>query len=309
MIPALRTRPSLISPLQLSNPTVKELLLQHLSIHPSPAKPTSNVAPVNSPTTVASPAPMRFSPTFLPGSGGSGSGAFSVPGRQKDRPSPVEGASYLRHDVAMSSLQPGSANAGQHRLVASDTSSLSSSLKDAEAKIHSLQTKLNEECSARHASEAAAEDLHRQLKARDEVVEELHKQLQQLEQQLFSVMSTLERSADDALHVERTIRSKSGPSSDDKRRMLPQQQQQQQQQQQHQQSQPRQQPSPTRHASSNGSAFAPSSGVGGNSSSSLRSPGVLSNLPAQTSAFDGQSTMFIKVSTLLTPATCFHPLD
>jgi len=233
---------------------------------------------------------MRFSPTFLPGTG---SGAFSVPGRQK--PSPVDAGSYSRHDAAMFSLQHGSANAGQHRLAASDTSSLS---KDDEAKIQSLQSKLNEERAARHVSQATAEDLHRQLKARDEVIEELHKQLQQLEQQLFSVMSTLERSADDALHVERTIRSKNGPAGDDKRRLLPQQHQQQQQQHQHQHSQ-LQEPSPTRQMSSNGSAFAPSSGVGGGSSSSLRSPAVPSNMPAQASAFDGQSTMFIKVSTQL----------
>jgi hypothetical protein len=117
------------------------------------------------------------------------------------------------------------------------------------------------------------------------VIDELHKQLQHLEQQLFSVMSTMERSAEDALHVERAIKSRSEPF--DAKRRMPQQQQQ-------QNSQLRQDTSPSRHASSNGSAFVPSSGSGG-PSLSFRSPALPSNHQAQASDFEGQSTTFIKV--------------
>jgi hypothetical protein len=273
--------------LQMSNPAVKELLLQYLSIQPSPSKPpTLNAAPVNSPTAVSSPAAMRFSPTFLPGSVGAGSGAFSAPGRQRDRTSPGEGASFSRFDDAVSVAQPSSADTLQHRLVASGASPSNSSTRAFEAQIQTLRSKLNEELAARLASDAAANDLQRQLQARDAIIHELHQQLQLLEQQLFSVVSTLERSAEDALQVERSIRTKSG-SSEDRRRLLPQQQQ--------QQTQLKQDASPSRHASSNGSAFAPSSGSSA-PNLSLRSPAVPSNQPAQASAIDSQSTTFIKVS-------------
>ena len=264
----------------MCDPVVKELLQQHLSIHPSPSMPKSNAAPFNSPTPVASPVPTHFSPSFLPGS----SGAFSVPGRQKDRLSQNDGISYSRFDATV----PSSNSTSQQRTPASGASPSAILSRDAEIQIQNLQSKLNEERVARLASNAVADDLHRQLLARDAVVDELHKQLQLLEQQLFSVMSTMERSAEDASHVERAIRSKI-ESTDGKQRLSAQQLQ-------HLQlSQPRQEASPSRHGSSNGSAFAPSSGSGF-PTASLRSPALPSNQTAQASEFDGQSTTFIKVS-------------
>ena len=270
----------------MSNPAVKELLLQHMTANPSPSKPASNAAPVNSPTTAASPTLVRSYPTFVPGSGSVGSGAFSVPGRQKDRPSPRDDVSNPRFDAASSS-SPVVANTSQRRPVATGVSPVSSPFRDADAQIQSLRSKLSEEQAARLASEAIADDLHRQLQARDFVVNELHKEVQQLEQQLLNVTSTLERSAEDALHVERSIRSRN--ASDDKRRLLTQQLHPQQH------SQLRQEPSPSRHASSNGSAFVPSSGSGG-PTSSARSPAIPSREPFPATAFDGQPTTFIKVN-------------
>jgi hypothetical protein len=268
---------------QMCNPAVKELLVQHSSIHPSPSMPISNAAPVNSPTAVASPVPMHFSPTFLPGSSAAGSGAFSVPGRHKDRSSQSDGSSHSQLDATVSSSQSSSANIAHHRPAAFGASSPSSS-RHSEAQIQVLQSKLSDERAARLASDAVADDLNRQLQARDAIIEELHKQLQLLEQQLFSVMSTLERSAEDALHVERSIKSKN-PSSDNKRRLLVPQLQQQQL---------RQDPSPSRQSSSNGSAFAPSVGIGA-PTASMRSPALPSSDLVQETAFDGQSTTFIKV--------------
>jgi hypothetical protein len=286
---------SLIHPdLQMSTPAVKELLQQHISIQPSPSKPLSNAAPVNSPTAVASPAPMRFSPTFLPGSVGAGSGAFSAPGRQRDRPSPVDSGSYSRFDAAVSGSQPSLASTAQHRSVPSGASSFTSSARDFDTQLQTLRSQLNEERAARLASDAAADDLHRQLQSRDAIISELNQQLQQLEQQLYSVVSTMERSAEDALLVERSIRARSG-SSDERRRLLPQQQQ---------QTQPKRDTSPSRHVSSNGSAFAQSSGSSG-PSSSLRSPAV-SNQPADTSVIDSQSTTFIKASLQFYVLRCFR---
>ena len=268
----------------MCNPAVKDILMQHTSIHPSPSMPISNAAPVNSPTALASPVPMHFSPTFLPGSGAAGSGAFSVPGRHKDRSSQNDGSSYSRLDATVSSSQPSSASTAHNRPAAFGASTSASSSRHSEAQIQTLQSKLIEERDARLASDAVADDLNRQLQARDAIIDELHKQLQLLEQQLFSVMSTLERSAEDALHVERSIKSKN-PSSDNKRRLLVPQLQQQQL---------RQDPSPSRQSSSNGSAFAPSVGIGA-PTASMRSPALPSSDLVQESAFDGQSTTFIKV--------------
>ncbi len=266
----------------MCDPVVKELLQQHVSINPSPSMPKSNAAPFNSPTAIASPVPMHFSPSFLPGSSGAGSGAFSVPGRQKDRLSQSDGISCSRFDATV----PNSTSAAQQRPPASGASPSAILSRDAETQIQNLQSKLSEERVARLASNAVVDDLHRQLQARDAVVDELHKQLQHLEQQLFSVMSTMERSAEDALHVERSMRSRS-ESIDGKQRVSAQQLQ------QLQLSQPRQEASPSRHASSNGSAFAPSSGGG---IPTLRSPALPSNQPAQASEFDSHSTTFIKVN-------------
>jgi hypothetical protein len=227
---------------------------------------------------------MRFSPTCLPGNVSAGSGAFSAPGRQKDRPSPVDGGPYSRFDAGVSGLQPSFASLTQNRSAASGASPTVAPTRDFEAQIQTLHSKLNEERAARLASDAAADDLHQQLQARDAIIGELHLQLQQLEQQLFSVLSTMERSAEDALQVERSLRAKSG-FSDERRRLLSQQQQ---------KIQLKQDASPSRHPASNGSAFAPSSGSSG-PSSSLRSPAV-SNQSAQASMIDGQSTTFIKAS-------------
>jgi hypothetical protein len=268
----------------MSNAAVKELLHQHISMQPSPSKLALNTAPVNSPIPVTSPASMSFSPTFLPGSNSSGTGAFSAPGRPKDQRSPINASSYPRLDFTVSGSH--ASNTALLRTAVGAASPLNSSSGEAEAKIQFLQSKIDQESAARLAAEAIADDLNRQLKARDLVIDELHKHMQHLEQQLFSVMSTLERSAEDALQIERAIKSKNG-SADDKRRMPLQQQQ---------YTQVRQEPSPFRNSSSNGSAFAPSSGSeGGPGPLSLRSPAVLSDLPAQASAFDCQSSAFIKV--------------